>query len=258
MLLLSPLVIGTVAGGRWTPALGFVFLGCLAMFLLRQPLSLLVKVYSGRRSQRDWAPAVLWSSIYITLAGLALLGILQQGMGWLLWLAVPAAPVFGWHLWLISRRAERRRIGVEVVASGVLALSAPATFWAARGRPEVLGWVLWLLIWLQSAASIVYAYLRLTQRAWPAVPGRWQRLRAGRRALLYAAFNLVLVAVLARSALVPPLLWLAYAIQAGETLWGTLFPAVKASPRQVGLRQLFVSLLFTLTFLGAWHGWPGR
>jgi hypothetical protein len=61
-------------------------------------------------------------------------------------------------------------MGVEIVASGILALAAPAAFWVGRGYPDPQGWVLFGLVWLQSAASIVYAYLRLEQRSLTDVP----------------------------------------------------------------------------------------
>ncbi|MFN2236858.1 MAG: hypothetical protein ACK2U1_21730 [Anaerolineales bacterium] len=85
----------------------------------------------------------------------------MRNVGFVLYLSIPGVFVFGWHLWLVSQRAERRQIGVEIVASGVLALSAPAAYWTSVGETDPLGWWLWILTWLQSAASIVYAYLVL-------------------------------------------------------------------------------------------------
>jgi hypothetical protein len=175
-----------------------------------------------------------------------------RGAGAVLWLALPAGPVFVWHLVLIGRRAERRQLGVEVVGSGVLALAAPAAYWVMLGRADSLGWWLWLLAWLQSAASIVYAYLRLEQRslrAWPPLP---RRLQLARRALLYAAFNVLLAGVLAAWRVGPPLLPLPFALQLAETTWGALRPAVGVKPVVIGVRQLLVSSLFTLVFILVW------
>ena len=47
--------------------------------------------------------------------------------------------VFAWYLWLVGRREERRQIGMELLATGVLALTAPAGYWVGVGRPDVLG-----------------------------------------------------------------------------------------------------------------------
>ena len=52
------------------------------------------------------------------------------------------------------------------------ALAAPAALWVGQGYPDPQGWFLFGLVWLQSAASIVYAYLRLEQRLLPAPPDR--------------------------------------------------------------------------------------
>ena len=162
--------------------------------------------------------------------------------------------MFAWHLYLVSRRLERRQLGVEIVATGVLALAAPAAYWVGAGRPDPLGWLLWVLVWFQSSTSIVYAYLRLEQRALREAPDVATRLRMGRRALLYTTFNLLAVAGLSVSGVLPWLLTIPYAVQWGETLWGTLVkPAVGARPTAIGIRQLAISTLFTILFIAAWN-----
>ncbi len=249
VFLFSPLFIGLAAGGWWSPGVPWLVLGALAAFLVRQPLTLWVKVRAGRRPPQQARLAWRWTMVYLALGGLALAGLLALGNAFVLWLALPGLPVFVWHLALVARRAERRQIGVEIVASGVLALSAPAAYWVARGGYHPWGWWLWALTWMQSAASIVYAYLRLAQRGWSAVPPVGQRLRAGWRALLYAGFNLVLSFGLAARGVVPWGVGLAYAVQAVETLWGTLRPAVGVRPSGIGLRQFVVSTLFTVLFI---------
>jgi hypothetical protein len=171
---------------------------------------------------------------------------------WIRYLALPALPVFAWHLWLISRRAERRQAGVEILGSGVLALAAPAAVWVGLGKYDPVGWWLWGLTWFQSAASIVYAYLRLAQRELPGVPLVGERLRLGLRAILYTSFNFLTVLMLSLWQVLPTFLWLAYAIQWGETIYGTLKPAVKVKPAKIGVRQLVVSSLFTIMFIITW------
>ena len=48
-----------------------------------------------------------------------MLVLIWLGYSEILILAVPGIPVFSWHLYLVSRRQERRKIGVEVIACGV-------------------------------------------------------------------------------------------------------------------------------------------
>ncbi len=158
----------------------------------------------------------------------------------------------GWHLWLVTRRAERRQIGVEILGSGALALAAPAAYWIGIGNAHPMGWWLWLLTWFQSAASIVYAYLRLAQRELSGVPPVAERLRMGRRAILYTSFNFLVVFVLSAGNILPPFLWIPYALQWLETVYGTFRPAINVRPTRIGIRQLIVSSVFTILFIVTW------
>jgi hypothetical protein len=252
VFLLSPLLIGLAAGGSFSPASLLVVVAAMAAFLVRQPITIAVKVYSGRRPRRDLPAARLWVLAYSVVGAMAVGGLVALGFSYLLFLALPGLPVFVWHLVLVSRRAERRQQGVEIVASGVLALAAPAAFWVGRGVPEPAGWTLWILTWLQSAGSIVYAYLRLAQRELHTAPPLPSRFRLGRRALLYTTFNLFFSAVLAVSSLAPSLVFVPYTLQWLETLWGTVTPAIGQRPTRIGMRQLLVSSLFTLLFILIW------
>ncbi|GAH10011.1 unnamed protein product, partial [marine sediment metagenome] len=65
-------------------------------------------------------------------------------------------------------------------------------------------------------------YLRLGQRDLPAVPAINERVRMGRRALIYTTFNIIFVAVLSVANLVSPLLTIPYALQWLETIWVNL------------------------------------
>jgi hypothetical protein len=184
----------------------FLIIAALAAFLIRQPVTTAVKIYSGRRNRRELPAAWFWIGIYGLIGALGLVGLVIQGFAYLFILVLPGIPVFIWHLYLVSKRAERRQLGVEVVGSGVLALAAPAGYWIGVGSLDPIGWLLLALTWLQSAASIVYAYLRLGQRDLPAVPAINERVRMGRRALIYTTFNIIFVAALSVANLVSPLL----------------------------------------------------
>ena len=252
VFLLSPLLIGLFAGNSWSLAAVFLVIASLAAFLTRQPVTIAVKVYSGRRGRRDLKAAWFWMGVYGLIGTLAIVGLVWQGFAYLFILALPGIPVFAWHLYLVSKRAERRQMGVEVVGSGVLAMTAPAGYWIGVGNPDSIGWLLLALTWLQSAASIVYAYLRLEQRELEAVPNIRMRIIMGRRALIYTTFNLTLVVILSIFNIVSLLLSIPYALQWVETIWGTLKPAVGLRPTAIGFRQLLVSSLFTILFILTW------
>ncbi len=200
VFILSPLLTGIFAGQEFSFASLLLVIAAMSAFMMRQPLTVIVKALSGRRSKTDLPAAWFWVLVYGVIAAAALIGLILSGFGSLLYLAVPGAPVFAWHLWLVSRRAERRQAGIEVIATGVLSLTAPAAYWVGMGGYNPQGWWLWVFTWLQSAASIVYAYLRLGQReisreqAASMSQSDWRRL--GTRAFLYTSFNVLFSVVM--------------------------------------------------------------
>ncbi len=253
VFILSPLIIGIFAGGRFNLTSFFLVLAAMAVFMIRQPVTVAVKAYSGRRPRADLPAARFWILVYGAVALAALAGLILHGFWDVLLLAIPGLPVFAWHLYLVSRRAERKQAGVEILATGVLALAAPAAYWIGKGVYDPLGWALWLLTWLQSAASIVHAYLRLEQRGLPEVPPHPVRWQMGRRALLYTTFNLVLSLAAGLAGFLPPYIFIPFLLQWLETLWGITQPAVGVKPTRIGLRQLLVSTLFTILFILFWR-----
>jgi len=253
VFILSPLLIGLFAGGRWSSASIYLVVAAFSAFLIRQPVTIAVKAYSGRRSRRDLPTAYFWITVYGVVGLLALFSLVASGFGYILFLALPGLPVFAWHLFLVTRRSERRQMAVEMVGSGVLALAAPAGMWVGVGYPDPLGWWLFGLVWFQSAASIVYAYLRLEQRSLLSVPPLQTRLAMGARALSYASFNLFTVIGLSLTGILPALLPTPFALQWAETIWGTLHPAMGVKPTRIGMRQLIFSTLFTILFILTWR-----
>jgi hypothetical protein len=253
VFLFSPLLIGLFAGGKWTAATTFLVLACIAAFLFRQPAIIAVKAYSGRRSKRELPAAWFWIGVYAVVGLAAIAGLAGLGHGYLLYLALPGAPVFLLHLYLVSRRAERKQMGVEIAAIGVLALTAPAAYWVGIGEPVLDGWFLAILVWLQSAASIVYAYLRLAQRVLPVIPTLSNRVKMAFPALSFTSLNLVLVIILSITGSLPSLLPLAFSVQWLESIFGTFKPAVGYKPTAIGLRQLAISTFFTILFILFWR-----
>lgn len=257
VFILSPLLIGIFAGGDFTYATFNLVIAAMSAFLMRQPMTIAVKAYSGRRPKTDLPAACFWALTYGGIAALALFGLILEGFGYILYLAVPGVPVFAWHLWLVSKRAERRQAGVEVIATGVLSLAAPAAYWVGVRGYDPLGWWLWALTWLQSAASIVYAYLRLGQReleqeqAAAKSRGEWRRM--GSRAFAYTSFNLLSSAVLGFANVLPRFVFIPFLLQWLETIWGIEHPAVGWKPTRIGIRQLIVSSLWTVLFILVWR-----
>ena len=253
VFIFSPLLIGLFLGGTFTFASLSLTIASIAAFLLRQPITTAVKAYAGRRPKTDLPAAGLWAVAYGLIAIIALIGLIRAGFGYLLYLAIPGIPVFAWHLWLVSRREERRQINVEIIATGVLSLAAPAAYWVGIGRYAPIGWWLWILIWLQTTASIVHAYLRLEQRELVEVPAPGKMWRMGLRAFACTTFNLVFTLTLGWASIFSRFLFLPYLVQWSETVWGIFRPAIKWKPVRIGIRQLIVSLVWTILFIITWR-----
>ena len=253
VFIFSPLLIGLFAGKHFGIESLDLIIAAMAAFLLRQPVTMAIKAWSGRRPKTDLPAAFAWIAIYSVIISVALFGLIRSGFGYLLYLAVPGALVFAWHLWLVSKREERRQINVEIIAIGVLTLAAPAAYWVGIGRYEPLGWWLWILVWFQNAASIVYAYLRLEQRELTHVPARSGLWKMGLRAFAYTAFNLVSSLSLGLLSVLPRFIFLPYLVQWSETLWGIFHPSAGWKPTRIGIRQLIVSVLWTILFIVTWR-----
>ena len=253
VFIFSPLLVGLFAGGQFNLQSLYLTIAAIGAFLVRQPVTIAVKAYAGRRAKSDLPAARFWILVYALLIMLSLVGLILAGFTYVLYLAVPGAPVFAWHLWLVSKREERRQVNVEIIATGVLSLVAPAAFWVGVGRYDPTGWWLWILTWLQSAASIVYAYLRLEQRDMAGIPGRGGMWMMGRRAFAYTTFNLVSSLSLGLTGVLPRLLFLPFLIQWSETMWGIFHPAIGWKPTRIGIRQLIVSILWTILFIVTWR-----
>jgi hypothetical protein len=252
VFLASPLLIGLFAGGRIATPTVYLFVAAICGFLVRQPITVAVKIVSGRRPREDLDAAVFWTIAYALVGVVHILGLVIRGFDYVLYLLVPAVPVFVWYLILVSRRAERRQMMLEVVASGALALTAPAAMWVGLGCYDSRGWLLWLLTWAQSAASIVSTYVRLEQRVRPADEAA--RVPQVRSAVVLASFNLAAAAATGLLDWVSPWVVLAFVPQWFEVLWGIRHPATGQKPRTIGMRQLAVSMAYTGLFLvGVWR-----
>jgi hypothetical protein len=251
-LWLGPLVVGIgAAGWNGAPTL-LMLLAQLFALLARQPFVILVKALSGRRSRGDVTPALIWLIGYVSLA--AMFGVILSVSGYvqLLWAIVPIAPMLIWQVWLIRQRAERQ-MTIELAGSGMLALAAPTMYYAATGAIDSTALWLWLLCWVQSAAAIVYVYLRLAQRRLSETPPMPERWRMGRRAVTYAAVNFVGVIGLALVRLVPPWTPITFAPMLAQAVGGMRDPCVGAKPQRIGFAQAGATAAFAALMIIAYR-----
>jgi len=251
IFLLSPLMIGLLLGGFSNGSLPLI-IALLSAFLVRQPLTTIVKIKSGRRPKKELTSAIFWLLVYGLILMNSLVFLMALGYSFIFYLALPAIPVFIWHLWLVSKRAERRQKLIEIAAGGVLALAAPAAYWVGLQDYSSTGWMLWVLSWLQVSGTILYAYLRLKQRQLTQTPTLRESIVQARETILFNFLLFIVVMVLAIFSIVPALLPIAFIIQPIEIIWGVSHPAIKVPPKQIGIRQLVVSILFTIVLILTW------
>lgn len=252
---LGPLAVGLGAAGVVRPAHGWLIGAMLFLFLARQPLLIAVKAVAGRRARADLAPAILWVSAYCLGGALFCVPLLLGGYGDLARLLPIGALVLAWHLALVAKRAERQMM-IELVGAGALALAAPAAYRVGAGAFDATAAWLWVLCGLQSAAAIVYVYLRLEQRRLSHVPEAPERWRMARWALGCQAFNFLAVLGLAVYGATPPLAPMAFAAMLIQAVWGAARPAVGARPQAIGVAQVGATVVFALLLIAAYR-WPG-
>lgn len=253
VFIFSPLLVGIFAGNRFTLVSLSLVIAVMAAFLIRQPVTIAVKAYAGRRAKSDIRAVLFWMIAYAIILLVALFELVNAGFGYMLPLGIPGVFVFAWHLWLVSQREERKQVNVEIIATGVLSLAAPAAYWVGMGRYDPTGWWLWILVWLQTAASIVHAYMRLEQRGLSHFPAPRELWKLGLPALIYTTLNLVMTLTLGMASSLPRLLFVPYLVQWLETVWGTFHPAIKWKPTRIGIRQLIVSIVWTVLFIATWR-----
>lgn len=257
VFVLSPLLTGLLLGRSLGQQSWLVILTVMAGFLLRQPLTVLVKVRSGRRPAKEWIPALVWSGVYACLALLGLAALTWQGNTFILWFILPALPVVAWQMWLVQRRAERRQLVLELAGSAVLAMAAPTAYWTAAGQYSKTGWLLWACLWLQTSGAILYTYLLLELRRLKHDPTPAERLRLAAPALT-GNFTVLLAALLAAAVgWIAPWTPAAYALQCAEVGWGAARANRQARPNAIGLRMLILTCLVTGVLVFAFMTWKG-
>ena len=73
VFIFSPLLIGLFLGETFTLASLSLVIAALAAFLLRQPITMAVKAYAGRRPKTDLPAAAFWTVVYGGIILIALL-----------------------------------------------------------------------------------------------------------------------------------------------------------------------------------------
>src|ERR1041385_8281505 len=72
VFIFSPLLVGLIAGKHFSLASLYLVISAVAASLIRQPITMAVKAYSGRRARTDIAASIFWIASYGVIILLAL------------------------------------------------------------------------------------------------------------------------------------------------------------------------------------------
>jgi hypothetical protein len=253
---IGPLVIGVAAAGAVRPALVAVAVGAFSGFCVRQPLTLFIKSYRLPSHAGDRGPAAFWAVVYAAVCALVALALVFAGEARVLALAIPAAPVFAWHFYLVARGNERRQMLRDVLAAMALALAGTAAYWSCGGDDRSVALLVWLLPGLHSSASVVHMFLRLDQRRWDNAGTLDRRLRLGVVPTIHHGANVAVAVAFYSMGLLSIAGVVAFVVCLVEGVWAIVVPQVGHTPKRLGMRQLAVSAVFALLMCAAFQRLP--
>lgn len=241
-MLITSLALGQAAAATVNLASIYLWLLAVAVFIVREPLSLLWRhrrrAGFSRRSLKLWAGG--WLAAIALLAGLLLTA---RGTAFMLF-AMPAAILFGLQLaW--QHTLARWSLPAELAGTAGVTLSAPAAYYVATGRLGVTGASLWPVLLAYFAAQVLYV--------------RWQ-LRApasktsGRATLWTQTLILAASLALGRAGLMPPYLFLAFIPGLVKVLLAMAAAGSRKRPvARVGWTEVIYSGLFFFLAVAAFH-----
>ncbi len=235
---------------RLAPSL-LLLLAVTGLFLSREAAGLLLR-------RRGKGGTAFWLAVYLALALMGALPLLliYQRMA-LLRVGALVLALFALHslllLWPARRRLDRSQWG-EILATGALALTAPAAYSVATGRLDGFAWCLWAACTLYFSSSIFFVKMLLAAGKVRGAFGRRERWQAGRDNLNYHVLLVLIVvavtalrggpgAFLALAAYLPALF---RALRGWATLSNKLPPL-----KRVGMGETLYALWFIGFFLSA-------
>ena len=172
--LLVPFFVGAGVAGRFNLAVWLSLLGGLAVFFLRQPATIWLRVRRKKARATDGPIAAAWIVFFSAIGLFCLAGLLALGRGMLVWLMGPFLLIFA--LYMVAARFGRfglRSLWMELAGAAALSMMAPAAAIAAAGQIESWMWVLWGVMAAQNVLGALYVRLRVydthgqAMKRWP-------------------------------------------------------------------------------------------
>jgi hypothetical protein len=251
-LLLFPLISGAIVGygvspnASMKPALWFL-LAALSTFLIYQPLeSLLGLSLIKARSQRQQHIAIISVIALAVIATAGVLELFNLHRGLVLGFGLAALGCFGVRLLLGNSRPMR--VPRQLIGALGLSSAAAGAYYAACGRIDRTGILLWLASWLFAVGQIEYVHLRL---ATAQVRSRRQKARIS---LTVSFLHLMMIGApitAAFAGFAPLLLALAFVPSVIRVAVWLARPWRPLGIHILGFSELLQGLLFNILLIGA-------
>lgn len=193
--LLVPYFVGVAVGGGLNIATIFLLIGGLALFLLRQPATVWLRIKQGKGRKSD-RPIV--QKLLIGLGSIAVLSfvvLLSLGLFELFVLAIPVfVLLIVYALAAISKQTSVRNLWMELAGAAGLALMAPAAMIAAKGQLLPVVWMVFGLMALLNVLGVFYVRLRIADthdRPSSRTLVLWGHIVGGTAVILLAVLQLI-------------------------------------------------------------------
>ena len=241
-MFLIPLLLGLIAGQRFSTSSLLLVLSAAAAFLTREPFTAWWRAW--RRGTDPGAArrmALLYGGASVLIGAPLLLSY-----PWLALLGAAGAIVFCTGAEL-AMRGEGRKAAPELLAIATSMLLAPAAYYVGTGRLDRTALLLWLLCFGYFGSSVFYVKMRVA-----AARARTPEAQAGsrRQCLLY---HVALTALLALSVWqgLPVVALAAFLPILARAFYYVARPTAKLSLKQVGWTEVVYSLWFVACLSGA-------
>ncbi|HSK43419.1 MAG TPA: YwiC-like family protein [Candidatus Binatia bacterium] len=251
-LLLFPLISGAIVGYVASPnaslkaALWFL-LTALSAFLIYQPLESLLGLSPVKaRSQRQQRIAILSVIALAVIATAGVLELFNLQRRLVLGFGLVALGCFGVRILLGTSRSMR--VPRQLIGAMGLSSAAAGAYYAASGRVDRTGILLWLASWLFAAGQIEYVHLRISTAQ---VRSRGQRVRSS-LTVWFLHLLMIGASVIAAFAGIAPLL-LAFTFVPSIIRFGIWLarPWRPLGVHILGVSELLQGLLFNVLLVGA-------
>ena len=247
-VLYASFVVGwAAAGADLDLRIAILLTTITGLFLAHEPL---IKILRSRKhgapeqNRRHW---LAWLGIYLSMAfvGGGIL-LLFYRLWLLLAIGLAAAILFSVHLHLAFRRRDRSLAG-EILGVMGLTLAAPIAGITAESHGAVQTLLVWASCGLYFSSGIFYVKMRVSQHL---KPGHFPIRRF--QCLAYHTVLLVLLMIASATLHLPVLALLGFVPIILRAFWHALRPAGSLDLKEIGYREVFYTVIFTVTSGAGW------